>query len=135
MPFLVIPVLTTIALAGCDQNTPSKSSGVEVETMDISRLTVLSRLLSRIAQESLAKVDRHRKGSRVEVNIQKMSDGIFRKIHGHGISFKVDDILGFFGGKRLGQLGTKERLKTVGGHFHIESLAGKGTLLIAQMPF
>jgi signal transduction histidine kinase len=38
------------------------------------------------------------------------------------------------GVKRLGLLGMRERLEMVGGRFDIESVAGKGTTIIAQIP-
>jgi signal transduction histidine kinase len=70
----------------------------------------------------------------VEVNIQKLPDGICMKIKDDGKSFKVERVLPANGGKRLGLLGMRERLEMIGGHLDIESAPGKGTTIIAQIP-
>ena len=102
----------------------------EVEQLDITRRTVLFR----VAQEALTNVARHAHASRVEVNIQKLPDGVCMKIKDDGKSFQVDHVLHGKGSKRLGLLGMRERLEMVGGHFDVESAQGKGTTVIAQLP-
>jgi PAS domain S-box-containing protein len=102
----------------------------EVEQLETSRRTVLFR----VAQEALTNVARHAKASRAEVSIQKLPDGICMKIKDDGKSFSVDGVFDAKGGKRLGLLGMRERLEMVGGRFDIESVAGKGTTIIAQIP-
>jgi PAS domain S-box-containing protein len=103
----------------------------EVEKLEISQRTVLFR----VAQEALTNVNRHAKASRVEVSIQKISDGICMKINDDGKSFSVEQALHASTGKRLGLLGMRERLEMVGGTFRVESVPGKGTTTIAQIPF
>jgi signal transduction histidine kinase len=46
----------------------------------------------------------------------------------------VEGVLPANGGKRLGLLGMRERLEMIGGHLDIESVPGKGTTVIAQIP-
>ncbi|MGP8198519.1 MAG: sensor histidine kinase [Limisphaerales bacterium] len=99
-----------------------------VEQLDTARRTVLFR----IAQEALTNVARHAQASRVEVSIRKLPDGICMKIEDDGKSFQVDRVLRGNGSKRLGLLGMRERLEMVGGRFDVESVAGKGTTIIAQ---
>lgn len=101
-----------------------------VEQLDIARRTVLFR----VAQEALTNVARHAKASRVEVNLQKLRDGVGMKIKDDGKSFDVDRTLRANGGKRLGLLGMRERMEMVGGNFSIESAPGHGTTVLAQMP-
>jgi len=101
-----------------------------VEQLDTVRRTVLFR----VAQEALTNVARHAQASQVEVNVQKLPDGICMKIKDDGKSFQVDRVLHGKGNKRLGLLGMRERLEMVGGHFGIESVQGKGTTIIAQLP-
>jgi PAS domain S-box-containing protein len=102
----------------------------EVEKLETSQRTVLFR----VAQEALTNVNRHAQASRVEVSIQKMSDGICMKIKDDGKSFGVERALQASTGKRLGLLGMRERLEMIGGTFGVESAPGKGTTIIAQIP-
>jgi PAS domain S-box-containing protein len=102
----------------------------EVEQIGIAQRTVLFR----VAQEALTNVARHAHASRVEVSIQKLPDSVCMKIKDDGKSFQVDRVLHAKGSKRLGLLGMRERLEMVGGHFSVESVQGKGTTVIAQLP-
>ena len=102
-----------------------------VERLEIARRTVLFR----VAQEALTNVARHAHASRVHVNIDKLRDGICMKIKDDGRSFYVERVLHANGGKRLGLLGMRERLEMVGGRFAVDSAAGKGTTVVAKLPF
>jgi signal transduction histidine kinase len=101
-----------------------------VEQLDTARRTVLFR----VAQEALTNVARHAHASRVEVNIQKLPDGIGMKIKDDGKSFNVERALQARGGKHLGLLGMRERLEMIGGKFAVESSPGNGTTIHAQLP-
>jgi PAS domain S-box-containing protein len=103
---------------------------MKVDNLDAARRTALFR----VAQEALTNVDRHAQASRVEVNIQKLPDGICMKIKDDGKSFKVERVLPANGGTRLGLLGMRERVEMIGGSFNIESVPGKGTTITAQIP-
>jgi len=100
-----------------------------VEHLEAARRTVLFR----VAQEALTNVARHAQATRVDVNIQELSDGICMKIKDDGKSFKVESVLHGRGSKRLGLLGMRERLEMVGGSFDIESAPGKGTTVTARI--
>ena len=102
-----------------------------VEQLDSNKRTILYR----VAQEALHNVSRHAQASRVEVNIQKLANGISMKIHDNGKSFDVDGMLKAKGRKRLGLLGMRERLEMVGGTFCVESAPGKGTTIEAEIHF
>lgn len=101
-----------------------------VEDIETGHRTVLFR----VAQEALTNVSRHAQASRVEVGIQKLGDRICLKINDNGKSFDVERALHASNGKRLGLLGMRERLEMVGGNFDIESVPGKGTTVMAQIP-
>ena len=101
-----------------------------VEQLDTARRTVLFR----VAQEGLTNVARHAKASRVEIDIHKLPGWICMKIKDDGKSFQVERVLLARGGNRLGLLGMRERLEMVGGRFDVESVPGKGTTIIAQIP-
>ncbi|MFM2295356.1 MAG: hypothetical protein RLZZ350_1769 [Verrucomicrobiota bacterium] len=102
-----------------------------VEALDSNQRT----MLYRVAQEALNNVARHAHASRVEVNIQKLADGISMKIHDNGKSFNLEAVMKAKGRKRLGLLGMRERLEMIGGAFGVESAPGQGTTIIAQIPF
>ncbi len=91
-------------------------------------------ILYRVAQEALTNVSRHAQANRVEIDIQKQGDGVSMKISDNGKSFEVEKTLNAKGRKRLGLLGMKERLDMVGGRFDIESVPGRGTTVMAQIP-
>ncbi|HSY17701.1 MAG TPA: PAS domain S-box protein [Candidatus Acidoferrales bacterium] len=103
----------------------------QVEQLSTDRRTVLFR----VAQESLTNVAKHAKAGRVEVNIQKLGDGVCMKIKDDGKSFPAAQALKAKGRKRLGLLGMRERLEMHGGSFEIESAPGQGTTVIATIPF
>jgi PAS domain S-box-containing protein len=106
-----------------------------VFAMKIDNLDAASRtVLYRVAQEALTNVDRHARASRVEVNIQKLPDGICMKIKDDGKSFKVERVLPANGGTRLGLLGMRERVEMIGGSFNIESIPDEGTTITARIP-
>jgi signal transduction histidine kinase len=89
----------------------------------------------RVAQEALANVAKHAQASRVQVSIEKLPDSICMKIKDDGKSFDAARALLPRASKRLGLLGMRERLEMAGGHFDIESAPGKGTTVIAHIPF
>jgi signal transduction histidine kinase len=70
----------------------------------------------------------------VEVDIQKLPDGICMKIKDDGKSFEVQRVLHANGNKHLGLIGMRERLEMVGGRFDVESAPDKGTTITAQIP-
>jgi PAS domain S-box-containing protein len=102
-----------------------------LEELDMPQRTILYR----VAQEALTNVSRHAQATRVEVTIQKLAAGICMKINDDGKSFDVVRVLEAKGKKRLGLLGMRERLEMVGGRFAIESAAGQGTTVTAEIPF
>ncbi len=102
-----------------------------LEQLDTARRTVLFR----VALEALTNVGRHAKASRAEVSIQKLPGCICMKINDDGKSFRVQQTLQGEGRKRLGLLGMRERLEMVGGRFGVESIPGKGTTIMARVPF
>jgi len=101
-----------------------------VEQLDNDQRTILYR----VAQEALTNVSRHAQASRVEVSIQKITDGICMRINDNGKAFEVERVLHARGRKRLGLLGMRERLEMIGGRFGIESVPGKGTTITALIP-
>jgi signal transduction histidine kinase len=92
-------------------------------------------VLYRVAQEALTNVVRHAQASQVNVNIQKLRNGLRMEITDNGHGFAVERVLFAKRHQRLGVLGMRERVEMVGGRFSIESTPGQGTTIRAETPF
>ena len=117
----------------------AKETGVHVSLTAFAGVEQLSNVkrtaLYRVAQEALTNVARHAQASRVEVNIQRLGKFVRMQIKDNGRSFQVEQVLRVGKSKRMGLLSMRERAEMVGGHFSIESAAGKGTTVRVQLPF
>ena len=102
-----------------------------VEELNSTQLTVLYR----VTQSALANVDKHARAHNVTVSIRKRGNAIRLAIHDDGKSFDVQRVLLAKRHKRLGLLGSRERVEMVGGKFHITSAPNLGTTLSAEIPF
>ena len=91
-------------------------------------------MLYRIAQEALANVAKHAQASQVKVSIERLANAICMTVSDNGKSFDAGKIFSVKQPRYLGVLGMRERVKTVGGTFSIESAPGKGTVIRAQIP-
>jgi PAS domain S-box-containing protein len=109
----------------------SLSASAEVNKVNIEKRTVLFR----VAQEALNNVVRHAHASQAEVRIQKLNGAFCMKIIDNGKGFSAESALHGNRKKRLGLLGMRERVEMVRGKFAIESVPGKGTTILAQIPF
>jgi PAS domain S-box-containing protein len=101
-----------------------------VEQLNSTQRTVLYR----VAQSALANVDKHAEASEVEVSISKLKDAIRLEVRDNGKSFDKDRVLFAKRHKRLGLLGSRERVEMVGGVFGVESSPGRGTTVSAVIP-
>ena len=70
----------------------------------------------------------------MDVSIEKSRHCISMKVKNDGTTFDVQSVLEAKGSKRLGLLGMRERLETIGGLLEIESAPGRGTTLTASIP-
>ena len=101
-----------------------------VEQLNGTQRTVLYR----VAQSALANVHKHAHASDVKVSIQKLRDAIRLEIHDNGKSFDLERVLFAKRHKRLGLLGSRERVEMIGGKFGVESAPGQGTAISAEIP-
>ena len=101
-----------------------------VEQLDSTQRTVLYR----VAQSALANVHKHAKAKVAKVSIRKLKGSIRMEIHDDGKSFEVERVLLAKRHKRLGLLGSRERVEMIGGKFGIESAPGRGTTVSAEIP-
>lgn len=108
----------------------SLSAFAGVEQVNGDQRTVLYR----VAQEALTNVARHAQAGQAHVKIRKLDGTICLKVKDDGKGFQEGRVLHAKKSKRLGLLGMRERLEMVGGKFTIQSVPGKGTAVIAQIP-
>lgn len=87
--------------------------------------------LFRIVQEALTNVARHSGASAVSVMLVSSADSVRAVVEDNGSGFDVE-----FAGERksLGLVGARERAKLVGGRLSVESSAGHGTTIMAEVP-
>ena len=104
-------------------------SGVE-RLSDHRRLVIY-----RVTQSALTNIAQHAHATDVKISLQKIDNTALLEIHDNGKSFDVERVLFAKRYKRLGLLGTRERVEMIGGSFNIESAPGKGTTIRAQIPF
>ena len=102
----------------------------EVEQLNSTQRTVLYR----VAQSALTNVEKHANASQVAVSIRKNQEAINLEIHDDGKSFEVERVLLVTRHKRLGLIGSRERVEMVGGKFAITSEKGHGTTISAEIP-
>jgi PAS domain S-box-containing protein len=83
----------------------------------------------RVTQEALNNVIRHSKASSVSVDVGVGSGMARLEIGDNGVGFDVSESEG-----GLGMLSMRERLRTLGGLFTVNSRRGEGTIITAAVP-
>ncbi|MCW3092977.1 MAG: domain S-box protein [Ferruginibacter sp.] len=88
--------------------------------------------LFRIFQESLTNISRHANANKIKVSLEKKSQQLILSIEDDGQGFEKEKISGK---ETLGILGMKERSEMMGGYYEINSIPGKGTIIIVAVPY
>src|SRR5208282_2012379 len=91
-------------------------------------------VLYRVTQSALANVHKHAHASEAKVSLGKLKGAIRLEIQDNGKSFDLERVLFAKRHKRLGLLGSRERVEMVGGKFGVESAPGHGTTISAEIP-
>jgi PAS domain S-box-containing protein len=91
-------------------------------------------VLYRVAQSALSNVEKHAQASSARVTIRKLRGVIRLEIHDNGKSFALERVLLAKRHKRLGLLGSRERMEMIGGTFEVKSAPGRGTTIRAEIP-
>jgi signal transduction histidine kinase len=100
--------------------------------MDERRLPLeLETTLYRIAQETLTNVLRHAQASGVDVLLQRRGGSVTLVVEDDGVGFETAALQN----DRLGLLGARERCEMLGGTLAIESSPGRGTTIVAEIPY
>jgi len=102
-----------------------------VEGLSSHRRTVLYR----VAQSALSNIAQHAQATDVKVSITNVRHIACLEIHDNGKSFDVEKVLFANRYKRLGLIGTRERVEMIGGTFSVESSPGHGTTIRAKIPY
>lgn len=92
--------------------------------------------LFRIVQEAVNNVVRHAGAGHVQIRLRFQGTAISVSVADDGRGFDVERALGQPGGESesVGLLGMQERVKLLNGRIEIRSAAGRGTLVIVEVP-
>jgi signal transduction histidine kinase len=104
--------------------------GVEVEARTGDRLPAeIETALYRIVQEALTNVVKHAHARHVSIVVTRKDGGVAALIEDDGRGFEpgTDD-------HGLGLVGMRERVSLLGGRLAVESAAGSGTTVVAEVP-
>ena len=105
--------------------------GEEVDAEDVPRSncrTNTRTCIYRIVQEALHNVSRHSKATHVRVTVTREESRVSVRIQDDGVGFQAPQEKG------MGILGMEERVRHLGGSFHIDSKPGQGTGISIQLP-
>ena len=86
----------------------------------------------RFVQEALANTYRHAGGRGQKVRVAHEADRLHLQVSDHGPGFDWNDHEN--SNQRLGLAGMRQRVESIGGRFRIDSKAGLGTHVIADLP-
>jgi two-component system, NarL family, sensor histidine kinase NreB len=90
--------------------------------------------LFRIAQEALTNAVKHSKAGQVHVSLTRAKGAISMSIEDDGLGFDMETAWRTKDRPSFGLLTMQERAEQAGGEFVIESAAGRGTLVLVEMP-
>jgi PAS domain S-box-containing protein len=103
-----------------------------VEQLNSASRTVLYRVI----HSALTNVAQHAKASRVNVILEKRRGKVSLQVEDDGTAFDPSRVMLRKGKRnRLGLIGMRERVEMIGGTFNIQSNPGKGTTILAEIPF
>lgn len=100
------------------------SAGGEADDLPEEHKTCIYRLV----QEAVNNSARHANARNVEVTVKQENERVLFSVRDDGAGFDTRFVRG------LGLLGMEERVRRLGGHFHLDSQLGRGTLIAAELP-
>ena len=84
--------------------------------------------LYRLVQEALTNVVKHSRAGRVSISLVRKAHSVSAVIEDDGVGFTEPS------GEGLGLIGMRERVGLLDGRFEVESRAGHGTTIVAEVP-
>jgi PAS domain S-box-containing protein len=100
-----------------------------VETIDLSGDAATA--VFRVFQETLTNVARHAQATQVGVRIEEQSGQLLLQVRDNGRGIAQQAVIG---GKSLGLLGMRERVRMLSGVLVIEGELGQGTTVLVKIP-
>jgi len=119
--------------AECEQVSRHEPVRVEVEVQQVPDTLPndVALCIFRVAQEALRNVARHARASVATVSLALREGGLSLAVRDNGIGFDIDAAQSR---PSLGRAGMGERVRLLGGTFHIRSTTGQGTTVLAWVP-
>ena len=126
--FGLVPAVTRLA------DTFREQTGMHVELearLSEERLPAeVETALYRIVQEALTNVVKHSAATRVSILLTERDHAVAAMVEDDGVGFEIESA----NEEGLGLVGMRERIGLVGGRLQVESSAGAGTTVVAEVP-
>ena len=85
----------------------------------------------RIVQESLSNIARHACAKRIDVSLDERDEWLTLEIRDDGKGVRENEKTSY---ESIGLLGMRERALAAGGELTLESVVGRGTVVILRLP-
>jgi signal transduction histidine kinase len=120
--------------AECQRFSQFESNPVDVRVQDAwgAPPQHIALCLFRIAQEALRNIGRHAKAQHAEVSLRRLNEGLQLFVRDNGVGF---DPKGNRERPSLGLTSMQQRIYRLGGELNIESTPGRGTTVLAWVPW
>jgi two-component system, NarL family, sensor histidine kinase DegS len=106
-------------------------TGEEPGMSSLSQVTVF-----RVVQEALNNVQRHARAKNGSVSLDFQPNQVWLEIRDDGVGFQPPERLGaYVTDGKLGIMGMEQRVLSVGGEIHVDSVPGRGTKIWASVPY
>jgi signal transduction histidine kinase len=135
---LALPQLSNLTIAGTVEHAVRahrRRTGSQVEVMIVdvpAQADVAVKIaIYRLVQEALANAWRHAKGIGQAVRVERDGRSLIITVSDQGDGFDAGDV---DTGERLGIVGMRERVISLGGEFSVTSARGSGTRITARLP-
>ncbi|AET68769.1 histidine kinase [Desulfosporosinus orientis DSM 765] len=106
---------------------------LRVEGEERKLLPAMEVALFRLVQEGMTNVAKHAHSPKVDVHLIFRDDWMIARIRDYGKGFEVKSAMNT-PGEHFGLVGMRERVEMFSGHFRIQSILGKGTLIELSIP-
>jgi len=104
-----------------------------IEGREKRLLPALEVALFRLVQEGMTNVAKHAQSEKVDISLIYQEDWTIARIQDYGKGFEVSFALST-PGEHFGLIGMRERVEMFSGHFSIQSILGKGTMIELSIP-
>lgn len=90
----------------------------------------------RVVQEAINNIQRHAAATSASVRLEFEDELLFIEVEDDGVGFQPPERLStFVNQSKLGMLGMEQRILSIGGRIAIDSQPGKGTRILAEIPY